>query len=341
VRAEQRIPTLDGVRGTAILLVMLYHMNLLRPASAPAAVDLWFSRAVGVGWCGVDLFFVLSGFLITGILLAAKGRDHFFRDFYARRTLRIFPLYYAVVFVSLVVIPNLPEGIVPAQKLDRFGRIEGDEAWYWLYLSNFAIARAGAWRHGILDISWSLAIEEQFYLLWPALVAFCSTRGLTRFCVALVVLAPCLRLALRLAGAEPMVAYVITPARVDLLAIGALIAIAARSPEGLERFAHPARRAFWAALVLLLADWLVLGFDPFAIRVQVAGYSLLGVVFGGLLVAVLRAPQGSLLARCFESRPLRVLGKYSYALYLFHRRSAHCCGIRSTSRRASPAWAIR
>ena len=117
-----------------------------------------------------------SGLLITGILVDSKGGAGYFWNFYAHRTLRIFPLYYAVVFLSLVVIPNLPPGLVPSGKLANFGRIDGDELWYWLYLSNFSIARAGEWRHGILGISWSLAIEEQFYLEWPLVVLRCSLR---------------------------------------------------------------------------------------------------------------------------------------------------------------------
>jgi peptidoglycan/LPS O-acetylase OafA/YrhL len=272
-----------------------------------------------VGWCGVDLFFVLSGFLITGILLDAKGEPHYFRNFYARRTLRIFPLYYAVCFLSLVVIPNLPAGVVPAAKLERLGQIEGDEIWYWLYLSNFSIARAGLWRHGILDVSWSLAIEEQFYLVWPALVAALGRVGLARVCVGLTIGAPLLRLLLTLAGVGPVAVSVVTPARLDPLAVGALIALAARSPGGLAALAGSARRIFGATLALLVGWFLwrgsLEGEDP---AVQVAGYSVLAWHFGALLVLVLVASPGRVAQRVFASRFLRVFGKYSYALYLFH-----------------------
>src|SRR5262245_15687101 len=131
-RTREHLLALDGVRGLAILLVLVYHAMLLSEHNTTLAFDAWFSRVANVGWCGVDLFFVLSGFLITGILLDTKGGPHYFRNFYARRTLRIFPPYYAVVFLALVVIPNLPEGVVPAKKLASFGRIDGDEHWYWL-----------------------------------------------------------------------------------------------------------------------------------------------------------------------------------------------------------------
>ena len=221
-----QIPALDGLRGVAILLVLFHHQTLLRLDGS--GVDPWFGRLFHVGWCGVDLFFVLSGFLITGLLLDAKGGPHYFRNFYARRTLRIFPLYYAVVFFSLVILPNLPEGILPAQKAQSFGRIEGDEIWYWTYLSNYSIAAAGQWRHGILDVSWSLAIEEQFYLLWPLLVAKLGRGALWRLCAGLILLAPACRLALLAAGADELAPYVLTPARIDTLAIGASLALAIR-----------------------------------------------------------------------------------------------------------------
>jgi peptidoglycan/LPS O-acetylase OafA/YrhL len=319
--AEERgqIPVLDGVRGLAILLVLAFHENVVEGEHVTTAFDRWFFSLVGVGWCGVDLFFVLSGFLITGILLDAKGGARYFRNFYARRTLRIFPLYYAVCFLSLVVIPNLPAGVVPAANLERLGRIEGDEIWYWLYLSNVAIARAGVWRHGILDVSWSLAIEEQFYLLWPALVAGLGRVGLARVCVGLLIGAPSLRLLLSLAGAGPMAILVATPARLDPLALGALIALAARGPAGLGALAPAARWVFGATLALLAGWFLWRGsLDGMEPAVQVAGYGVLAWNFGALLVLVLLAPAGSFANRLFASRFLRLFGKYSYAIYLFH-----------------------
>jgi peptidoglycan/LPS O-acetylase OafA/YrhL len=298
--------------------VLFYHQTWLYDV-VETRFDLWFSHAVSVGWCGVDLFFVLSGFLITGILLDTKQHPRYFRNFYARRTLRIFPLYYAVVFLSLAVIPNLPEGVVPARKLEGFGRIEGDELWYWLYLSNFAIARAEAWRHGILDVSWSLAIEEQFYLVWPTVVWICSRRALTRVCIGLVIAAPCIRLAMTLAGFHPIAVYVLTPGRLDPLAIGALIALAARSPGGLQVFVPQCRRILaWCGAMLFAAFLLAGELSPEDPRVQVVGFSVLAVFFGALLVLVLQAGQGDRLGRIFSSASLRMFGKYSYALYLFH-----------------------
>ncbi len=317
--AAVHVPALDGLRGLAILLVLVYHQTLVNPATAVNAFDSWFFGAASSGWCGVDLFFVLSGYLITGILHDSKHATHYFRNFYVRRTVRIFPLYYGVVFLALVVLPNLPEGVVPASKLANFGRVEGDEIWYWLYLSNFSIANAGAWRHGILDISWSLAIEEQFYLVWPTVVLLLSRRALMRLCAALVVFALALRVGMSLAGVSWIAIYVLTPARIDLLAIGAFIALAARDPAGIAPLVRPARRVAVAAAVPLALWFFAHGElrvkDPL---VHTLGFTLLGLLFGGLLVATLASPPGRAAHRLFTARGMRAFGKYSYALYLFH-----------------------
>jgi peptidoglycan/LPS O-acetylase OafA/YrhL len=299
---------------------MVFHQTLLSGSGAANAFDRWFFDLAKVGWCGVDLFFVLSGYLITGILWDARNSEGYFRNFYARRTLRIFPLYYAVVFFALVVLPNLPAGVVPPEKVVSLGRLEAsDEIWYWLYLSNFSIAAAGAWRHGILDISWSLAIEEQFYLVWPAVVFLLSRTALLRLCLAMIVGALALRVGLALADTIWISAYVLTPARMDVLAVGAFVALASRGPGGIDGL-RPGSRAFGLGAGLLLAAWFLWAGslnvrDPL---VRTFGFTLVALAFGGLLVEVLCVRSGSALHRFFTHRALRELGKYSYALYLFH-----------------------
>lgn len=170
-------PVLDGIRGMAILMVMWHHNTVLGHANP---IDSWYHAISGLGAFGVDLFFVLSGFLITGILYDSKVRGpqtfgSYFGNFYARRTLRIFPLYYAVVIFSLLILPHVGDALKhvtsPASadliqtKLDRFAQVKDYDLYFWLYLSNFPIAITAKWLHGILGVSWSLAIEEQFYLI--------------------------------------------------------------------------------------------------------------------------------------------------------------------------------
>ena len=148
----------------------------------------------GSGWNGVDLFFVLSGFLITGVLLDAKGSTGYFRNFYARRVLRIFPLYYGVVLVHLVVLRYV------LNDPNHFDDRDIDLIWYLLHLSNLIVGlRSG--RDTGLDHAWSLAIEEQFYLLWPLLVLWLNRRRLIMLCVVLIGLAIALRIGFVFGGA--------------------------------------------------------------------------------------------------------------------------------------------
>src|SRR5690242_3161095 len=139
-------------------------IHFLGDATPRSALQRLLVKASSYGVLGVDLFFVLSGFLITGLLLDAKGKPHYFRNFYARRTVRIFPLYYLVLFLLLVVLPAViavPPALAHARR---------EQAWLWTYTSNFYIASKASWALGYVSHFWSLAIEEHFYLLWPLVV---------------------------------------------------------------------------------------------------------------------------------------------------------------------------
>lgn len=301
------VPALDGIRGLAVLMVMLYHMNVL---TTTTTADRVWTLFAGHGDMGVDAFFVLSGFLITGILLDAKGSANYFRNFYARRTLRIFPLYYAVVAFCLLILPHIPN-----PKAAKFGSIEADAMYYWLYLSNFAIAQRGRFVHGILDVSWSLAIEEQFYLIWPALVLLLDWTWLARLCVALILASIGSRIALLAMGTSSVAVYVLTYCRMDGLAMGALVALAMRSGQR-----YPASRAWglaWVAGATLLATMILHDTGEYGLVTQVTGHSLASLVTACLLYLVVAAHSPAL-ERAFATPWLRVLGKYSYALYLFH-----------------------
>jgi peptidoglycan/LPS O-acetylase OafA/YrhL len=329
VSGEQslRDPRLDGVRGMAILLVMLFHTLQYNLVRGPAV--LAWTAVPALGWSGVDLFFVLSGFLITNILLDTRHSSTYALTFYARRTLRIFPLYYAVLMFFLVIAPGLP--FLASLNTAWSGSSRPVGLWYWLYLSNIQVARTGAFDHIALSITWSLAIEEQFYLVWPWIVRRAPERTLLWLCCAILVLAPALRLACLVTGSSWIVAYVSTPCRLDTLATGAAIAILARRPGGLAPFASGARRALgWAAALLALIvvylrvthgrrppTYMSLGLASEPLM-QIVGYSALCMLWGSLLVAAVTAERGSRLAKTFEFGTLRSLGKYSYGLYLLH-----------------------
>jgi peptidoglycan/LPS O-acetylase OafA/YrhL len=317
VGAAHHIPSLDGLRGLAILLVMLFHMTLL--GTLPGSMDLnfhcafdrlWFN-IMEFGWCGVDLFFVLSGFLITGLLYDAKGGARYFSSFYVRRVLRIFPLYYLVVAFSLLVLPHIHNS-----KTQKFGHIAGDEIWYWTYLSNYIIAKKH-FRHGILDVSWTLAIEEQFYLVWPAVVLLLSRVKLLWVCVGMIVSAIIVRTILFAHGVHPIAIMALTPCRMDSLAVGAALAMLVRGPGGVDRWIFPAKIVGFISGLFLAVHWIVKGpsWDDSTFG-QDLGYSLLAIFFGSVLCLSLRLKPRSFPNQLLNSTFMRQMGRYSYALYL-------------------------
>ncbi|MGE3173932.1 MAG: acyltransferase family protein [Planctomycetota bacterium] len=302
LHTQPRLLALDGVRGVAILLVLLVHAaRVPEGAQMPgvlSATDYIASNVLAYGWAGVDLFFVLSGYLITGILLRQRDDPHYFRNFYARRVLRIFPLYYAVVLVRLFVVPGMEHPTWEAVACLTFwsnlwyGSLPGDAA-----------------SDPVLGVTWSLAIEEQFYLLWPLLVYVTSRRVLASICWALIVGALGLRIAMSLGDAHWLKLWLYTPCRVDTLAVGALVAVV-----GAERVPWPRWIALLAAaeLGVMVLPYGTGAFEP---RMQVAGYTLHAVLGGAVVVLALR---NGLLARLLEARVLRAFGRYSYAIYLLH-----------------------
>jgi peptidoglycan/LPS O-acetylase OafA/YrhL len=306
------LPGLDGLRGVAILMVLVLHFTLYGGMQASASLDQLFYRLAIIGWIGVDLFFVLSGFLITGILYDTKGSRHFFRNFYARRSLRIFPLYYFALFVFCVVLPRLapasPDLVTLAQQ----------SGWYWSYLVNLKVTLEGWSSNGLLEHFWSLSVEEQFYLVWPVALFFLRRRALIGLCLASLAVSLIVRLSLVQVG-QSVAAYALTPARLDTLAIGALLALVARGPDGLaslRRWAGPAAGIAAFGLAILIVWRRGLEADDSA--VQVIGYPLLAALFGALLSRILTQSPASPLSRIMASAGLRFFGRYSYALYVIH-----------------------
>jgi peptidoglycan/LPS O-acetylase OafA/YrhL len=309
---QGRLPALDGLRGAAILMVLVYHFTLYGGMQPDTAPDALYAGVAMLGWVGVDLFFVLSGFLITGILRDTRDEPFYFRNFYARRTLRIFPVYYATLIVAFGLIPAL------FTISDGFERLLGDQLWYWTYLVNFEVARDYWPEFFALGHLWSLAVEEQFYLLWPLLVFCVRGRRLGAVCIAIVAAAPLIRWGLVQAGST-LGAYVLMPARSDALALGALIALIARKPGGVARLARSVRPVMAVSASALLAMLLWRGGLGTEDRVvQVFGFSAVALFFGALLVLALAAPAESALGKLLRNRALRITGQYSYALYLFH-----------------------
>lgn len=305
------LPGLDGVRGLAILMVMATHF--LGSATPATFLQRLIVKAAGYGQLGVDLFFVLSGFLITGLLLRAKGRPHYFRNFYARRTLRIFPLYYAVLVALFVVLPAL---VAPSPQLVEASR---HQAWLWTYTSNFYIASVSSWNVlTYVNHFWSLAVEEHFYLLWPLVVFTVSRPTLERVCVGVILGGLALRIALALAGMSELSISVLTPCRIDTLCVGGLLAALACRDEGPTPLVDRSRRAALAlgAAVVLVSAWCALTDIGVTVLHQVR--DTMYALFFGALVLVSVSPKRDVAQRLFQNSALRFMGKYSYGLYVYH-----------------------
>jgi peptidoglycan/LPS O-acetylase OafA/YrhL len=311
LRLPGHLPILDGLRGLAILLVLLRHFIPQGPSTSfiGAAVKAISS----IGGTGVDLFFVLSGFLITGILLDARGTPHFFRNFYARRTLRIFPLYYGVLFVCFVIVPLIhPFG--PAEQ-----KVAHGQGWLWFYGANIREGMkdaeypfSGGWIS--MDHFWSLAIEEHFYLVWPLLVFLLSRRAMISVCLAFIAIAFGLRFGLYAADYNSMAFFHWTPCRMDELAAGGLLALLARGPDEMTRRLRAA-----SALVLPLALTVLVITWKTEARECIFGTTLLAAACAALLVlAVTTPPRRGPLRLALDNHPMRWMGKYSYAIYILH-----------------------
>jgi peptidoglycan/LPS O-acetylase OafA/YrhL len=307
-------PTLDGVRGVAILLVVVHNFSF-----DDAVLDGFVGRLLHAciigGWIGVTMFFVLSGFLITGILLDTQHEPGHFRRFYLRRTLRIAPLYYAVLLVAFVGLPLA--GIAPASvRAD-----EPSQLWLWCYLSNW-VQPFGLAGHAFPHF-WSLAVEEQFYLLWPLLTWRRRPETVLRWGLALAVLAPAVRVGLLLRGGTPELAYLWSPCRMDALALGGCAAAALRMP-GLATLLAARRTQVLAAasatfVVCVLA---CRGLWSSSFTMQTLGYSLLAVSFASLVLGLACADLAGDVqwpVRLWRAAPLRVLARYSYGIYIFHK----------------------
>jgi peptidoglycan/LPS O-acetylase OafA/YrhL len=302
---SRHLPALDGIRGLAILLVTAYRFNI-GPDYDRFPGSLLF-RVLHHGDVGVDLFFVLSGFLITGILYDAKGKDRYFRNFYARRGLRIFPLYYGFLFATLVLAPALF-----GTRGSLFPEAESNQAWLWLYGANFLVGIRGQWCLGSFDHFWSLSIEEQFYLFWPLVIFFCSRRQAmfaSLFAVAFSALGRILWI--RFGGNGPAM-ETFTFFRLDGLALGGFLALAARGPSGIKPLVPWALVAVVPCVAGVLAIW-----QSSHPRLYGIPLFLLACSFAALLVLAVTSRPTTWWGTLWRAKSLCFFGKYSYAMYVF------------------------
>lgn len=307
--ARSRIPELDGVRGVAILMVLLWHYVQNQLVAEAGSVLASVKLSLGFAWSGVDLFFVLSGFLITGILLEQKGKSNYFKVFYIRRVCRIFPLYYLYLFIFILM---LYVGAGESGFLNNLVRLDGVPVWsYATYTQNILMGLKNSAGPDWLGVTWSLAIEEQFYLVLPFIIYFISEKRLPVIFIWIVLTAIYFRFSM-----PGLSAYINTPWRADSLMIGALLAYYIRMP-GFIAYIEARRRYLLVLLVLLTAG---LFFANNAGKLSLGGavtHISLAVLFGLLILYVIIYREGYI-AGFMRSRMLMWLGGISYGVYLFH-----------------------
>lgn len=292
------LPVLDGLRGLAILLVLFSHwVNDLPHRLFPYGTS---------GWCGVDLFFVLSGFLITNGLLASRTSINYFSSFYSKRLLRIFPVYYLALLAYFILLPLCLPGMPRPDAYDR--------VFYWFYLNNWA-----AFLHlpnaPFIGHFWSLAVEEQFYLLWPVVVLLVRPRRLCHIAATCVVVAPLLRAALVLRHVTEETIDRNTFCRMDTLMLGVLCSLLLSDTLLRERLQRALPLLAASCALLLSTPWLLFGFKYQGHRMLTAGVTMLDLGCACLLLCCVLAPaRFSLL----QTAPLRTLGRWSYGIYVYH-----------------------
>jgi peptidoglycan/LPS O-acetylase OafA/YrhL len=313
-----RIPSLDGLRGLAIIGVVLFHIDYFLGRAGFGVVPNIFHHLVSFGWAGVDLFFVLSGFLITGILYDTRNQPGYLRVFYSRRALRIFPVYYFFLLCFFGLGPVLLTATGHGGFIQHHIQ-PSTQVFAWLYLVNwFGGARHLTYFSDFIKHFWSLAVEEQFYLLWPFVVGSLDRSRLKRVSVALIVVSLVSRCALELGGFGAAAATW-TICRMDGFAVGGLIAMCVRSREDWSALTR------WAAVVTpvcavafgmmamasVLMPLTIVSLDTF-------GPTILALLFGGCVVSALGSSSNAV-SVVGSWPPLRVAGKYSYGTYVWHQ----------------------
>lgn len=325
------IPELDGLRALAMILVLFVHwFEFQNP-------DGWIGRIIlggmRFGWVGVDLFFVISGFLITGILLETCNTPHYFKNFYIRRALRILPVYYLVLVIFLFIVPwtglfleNYKNFWVSRSDVP-IGPVEFNHRWwYFLFLSNFSESM-GVTRHKFLLVTWSLCVEEHFYLLWP-MVVYRYRQILSRVCIGLIAFSTGARIIMMHGfDSDPFIVGLSTPFRLDGLAMGSLMAIWARGgPEQLARLKTIARYALPIGFLGLLGAnllqelnnhnvWYDRGQYPTVVSF---GKFFIDLFFAAVAYWVVFGRPDTIRCRVFRWEPLVRFGRLTYAVYLLH-----------------------
>jgi peptidoglycan/LPS O-acetylase OafA/YrhL len=320
--SAKRIPELDGLRGIAIFLVILCHYIGGAPAGPRHSLAARIAGVMGLGSIGVDLFFILSGFLIGGILLSSRSSPRYYRTFYLRRFFRIIPIYYLWLAI-------FGFAMLAAKMWNVWGGPEFHTVvpyWsYFIFLQNYFQGATWAQVYWLGPL-WSLAVEEQFYLIAPPVVRKLSPARLVKALSGVLIFSLFLRLFLAaMYGADHdywgiNAATDWMPCRADDLALGMIVAVLWANPQSRIRLQQRLNISYagifsCAAAVLAMSYWIM---KPDSFVTATVARTVFGFFFVFILIIALTDKEG-LLGNIFRWRPLRELGKVSYCVYIIHQ----------------------
>jgi peptidoglycan/LPS O-acetylase OafA/YrhL len=313
-RIARAMPGLDGIRGIAVLLVMIHHAISAGSIQAGGQISSVILKLGKAGWIGVDLFFVLSGFLITGSLFRERAHRYYFRNFYGRRVLRIFPLYFIFLICAFVLLaPQLASWYGPA-----YDELKDKQLWFWTSLQNIYLAKTGGTVVPVGQL-WSLAVEEQFYLFWPLILLAFPARRVLKGAIGICLVEIALRAILVERGWTQEAIYTSSLTRLDSLLIGGALAVYLMTADSIPAL----RRVVVVGLtfiVLALGCEVALdrGFRRDGMALQTFGLTTFACITALAIFSSISQNENAALNRLLFVKWLRLTGRYSYSMYLFH-----------------------
>lgn len=315
----ERFKELDGMRGLASIMVISYHIFKRGEYFTTNPILHFVTGVTLYNWYAIETFFVLSGFLITSILLRTKGEPHFFRNFYVRRSLRVFPLYYFALIVIIALLPIVEPDYLP--ELPRLIPI------LLLYQQNWVYIIGNVKTTIYLAVTWSLAVEEQFYLAWPFVVNALSKKNLLRLSFTIIGLSNLARIlaAIFWTDANRMATFFFYNSftRMEPIAFGVLLAIAFTEPGWKEKLSKYSLPVFLTTYItLLIVEYVTNPGIPHPIYgnipLTLVGYPLAETFAAALIITLTNHAETSFLRRLFRNKILVFFGDHSYSMYLFH-----------------------
>jgi len=306
-------PALDGLRAAILVLVALRHFNTFwQPENL---LEYAYMIGVHLSVPGLDVFFALSGFLITGILIDSKGRDGYYRNFYMRRALRIFPVYYFFLIVWFLVLPN----VLPGDTSDLKFPVS-TQAWYWTYTTNFLIAiKGGDFPPPRTYHLWSLALEEQFYFIWPAVIAACSMKTFKKVIIGCFFASFLFRVGVYLSGSIYQWGFLMLPGHMDAIMTGCMLTLLVREPAWRGRLERWCKPVWWVGMCaiggIMLVSSAFIPDDPFTLTF---GLTISAIVAAATVMSVISLSTDGIVYKLLSHPITTKVGGYSYAWYIFH-----------------------